>query len=306
MYKEIEYSSGKYNLIYKEMINESINRVINGEYDYNYVSSKGVKELREKIVEFTNIKDITYHDILVTNSSSDSIRVIASLLNRGDTILVEEFTYFGAIDIFNQYELNVIKVKLNSDGIDINDLKDKIKKHNPKMIYVIPTFNNPSGITWNELIRKEFIDIINEYNVSVVEDDPYSLISYDNKKYTKLIELDNKHIIYISSFSKYIAPSFSVGYIISNKSILDKLYLIKRNELCSNGFIQYVVLDYLTYNDLKGIIKEKIREYKKCLKRSINYLNINGYDYKFIPKGGIFMLVEKDNKISRFNICYMK
>ena len=306
MYKEIEYSSGKHNLIDKDLINESINRVINGEYDYNYVSSKGVKELREKIVEFTNIKDITYHDILVTNSSSDSIRVIASLLSRGDTILVEEFTYFGAIDIFNQYELNVIKVKLNSDGIDINDLKDKIKKHNPKMIYVIPTFNNPSGITWNELIRKEFIDIINEYNVSVVEDDPYSLISYDNKKYTKLIELDNKHIIYISSFSKYIAPAFSVGYIISNKSILDKLYLIKRNELCSNGFIQYVVLDYLTYNDLKGIIKEKIREYKKCLKRSIKYLNLNGYDYKFIPKGGIFMLVEKDNKISRFNICYMK
>ena len=110
MYKEVSSSSGLYNLISKEEINKSISRVLNSEYDYNYVSNKGIKELRKEIVKFVDIKDITYHDILITNSSSESIRLIASLLNKHDTILVEEHTYFGAKQIFNNLGLNVIDV----------------------------------------------------------------------------------------------------------------------------------------------------------------------------------------------------
>ena len=306
MYKEVSSSSGLYNLISKEEINKSISRVLNSEYDYNYVSNKGIKELRKEIVKFVDIKDITYHDILITNSSSESIRLIASLLNKHDTILVEEHTYFGAKEIFNNLGLNVIDVKLNNDGIDTNDLKEKIDKYNPRMIYVIPTFNNPTGITWKNNVRKEFINVIKDKNIYVIEDDPYSLLNYTNESYEKLYNLDNKRVIYISSFSKYISPSFSVGYIIANKDILDRLYISKRSELGSNGFIQNVVLEYLKNNNLKELINKKVPLYKELIIKSKNYLNDNGYEIVYEISGGIFILVSKDNEISRFNICYMK
>lgn len=306
MYKEVSSSSGLYNLISKEEINKSISRVLNSEYDYNYVSNKGIKELRKEIVKFVDIKDITYHDILITNSSSESIRLIASLLNKHDTILVEEHTYFGAKEIFNNLGLNVIDVKLNNDGIDTNDLKEKIDKYNPRMIYTIPTFNNPTGITWKNNVRKEFINVIKDKNIYVIEDDPYSLLNYTNESYEKLYNLDNKRVIYISSFSKYISPSFSVGYIIANKDILDRLYISKRSELGSNGFIQNVVLEYLKNNNLKELINKKVPLYKELIIKSKNYLNDNGYEIVYEISGGIFILVSKDNEISRFNICYMK
>ena len=305
MYKEIDYYSGMHNLINKELIDKSVIRVINSDYDYNYVSSKGIKGLREEIVKFSEINNISYHDVLITNSSSNSIKIIASLLNKGDTVLVEEFTYFGARDIFLNLGLNIVSVKLNSNGIDLDDLKEKIEKYNPKMIYVIPTFNNPSGVSWDEEIREGFISVIKNKEMIVIEDDPYSLINFSDTNYTKLIELDNK-IIYISSFSKYIAPGFSVGYIICKANILDKLYLIKKDDLCSNGFIEHVVLDYLKNNDLKMLIKEKMYIYKQCLNKSKRYLKSNGYDMVFIPSGGVFISIRKDNKIERFNICYMK
>ena len=165
MYKKVESSSGLYNLISKEEINKSIVRVINSNYDYNYVSNKGIKELREEIVKFIDINGVNYHDILISNSSSESLRMIASLLNKGDTILVEEHTYFGAKEIFTNLGLNIISVRLNVNGIDIKDLKDKIDKYNPRMIYVIPTFNNPTGIVWKNDIRRKFINIIKDKDI---------------------------------------------------------------------------------------------------------------------------------------------
>ncbi len=305
MQEEIDYSSGLHNIIDKELINTSINNVINGNFDYNYVSSKGIKELRKEIVKFTDIDSVSYHDVLITNSSSQSLQIITGLLRENDTILIEENTYFGAEEIFHLKKLNIIRVKVNTIGIDIEDLKLKIEKYNPKMIYVIPTFNNPSGISWDNDIREKFIDAIKDKNIIVIEDDPYSLISYENNQYKKLYELDNNHVIYISSFSKYISPCFSVGYIISNKKTIDKLYLIKKIDLCTNGFIQFVVLDYLKNNNLKELLKEKSKEYKNLLDKSIKYLDDNNFTYKYIPKGGLFMLVTKEDITNRFNICYL-
>ena len=174
------------------------------------------------------------------------------------------------------------------------------------MIYVIPTFNKPSGISWSNKVREEFVNVIKNTNILVIEDDPYNLISYDEKKYNKLYELDKTHIIYISSFSKYISPAFSVGYIICKKELLDKLYLIKKTDLCCNGFVQNVILDYLKNNNLKKLISKRLPLYKIFLKRCLKYLDKNDYKYDFFPTGGLFMIVKKDNQIKRFNICSLK
>ena len=181
-------SLGIYNLIDKDKINESISRVTNSGINfYTYVSPKGLKELRIKISDFLfdawNYK-ADDKDILITNGSQQSINLLVySLINDGDTVFIEQPTYFGAIEVFKKRNINLIGINLTEDGFDLKELEEKIKKYNPKMIYTVPTFNNPTGYSWSNEKRIEFLKIINKYNIIVIEDDPYSYINFTNYKY---------------------------------------------------------------------------------------------------------------------------
>ena len=327
MYARKNKSCGNYNIIDYVGINKSINNVINSNIDFNiYTSPKGLKELR---IEISNILkfDVNYNNIVITNGSQQSINLIARcLVKDNDVIFMEQPTYFGAIDIFKKRNIKLIGITLNEDGLNLKELESKIKKYSPRLIYTIPTFNNPTGYSWSDKNRKEFLNIINKYNILVIEDDPYSLINLTNKKYKSLYELNNgKNIIYLGTFSKVISPSIKVGYIISNESILNKILDYKKSyDLCTNTFIQYVVLDYLKSNNLYEKMQKKIKKYKKLLKNSIkNVKNNYKIDYFTKSKGGLFYLVKfkdniendefengsiyyinkKVNNISRINIC---
>lgn len=295
-------SLGIYNLIDKDKINESINRVINSRIDFNtYVTPKGLKELRIKIADFLyhawNYK-VDDKNILITNGSQQSINLIAySLLNAGDTILIEQPTYFGAIDVFQKRNMNLIGVDLTEDGFDLKDLEEKIKQYLPKMIYVTPTFNNPTGYAWSNEKRKEFLRLINKYRIIVIEDDPYSYINFTNYKYHTLYELNNgRNIIYLGTFSKLISPSINVGYIICESKYMNAIYSYKKSfDLCTSAFFQYVILDYLTNYDVLKLIRFKIPKYKKLLNDSITNIKYsckNEIISYTKSKGGLFYVVK--------------
>ena len=326
-------SLGIYNLIDNIGINKSINNVISKNLDFNtYVSPKGIKELRIEICKFLyNIwnYNINYKNMLITSGSQQSINLIASsIIKDNDTILIEQPTYFGAIDILKKRNINIIGINLQENGLDLNMLENKILKYSPKLIYVTPTFNNPTGYAWTNENRENFLNIINKYNILVIEDDPYSLINFTNYKYNSLYQLNQgKNIIYLGTFSKLISPSINIGYILSCKNYIDKIYSFKKSfDLCTNAFLQYIVLDYLENNNLIEIIENKIPLYKILLQKSIldlkkSYKNQIKYISK--PKGGIFYLVEfynyinenvfengsnyyineNHNNITRINIC---
>ena len=299
-------SLGIYNLIDKDGINKSINNVINSNIDFNtYTSSKGLKELRLEISNFLykiwkyRIDD---NNLLITTGSQQSINLIASaLINDGDTLLIEEPTYFGAIDIFKKRNIKLVNVGLKEDGLDLLELEKKIKKYSPKFIYVVPTFNNPTGYSWSNKKRREFLKIINKYNILVLEDDPYSLINFTKTNYKSLYNINKgKNIIYLGTFSKLISPSINVGYIISDKVGL--LFSYKKVfDLCTNAFSQYIVLNYLKNNILEKVVNDKIVLYKKALKISIKKLT-EDYNEEVVffskMKGGLFYLVKFKNKIN--------
>ena len=188
-------------------------------------------------------------------------------------------------------------------GLVLKDLEDKISEFKPKLIYVTPTFNNPTGYAWNNEYRQEFLKIINKYNLLVIEDDPYSLINFSDYCYKSLYELNaGKNIIYLGTFSKYISPAINVGYILCSDEIMTTLYTYKESfDLCTSLFVQYVVLDYLKNNKLMAVIKNKISIYKNLLNKSIIELkelckeDIVSYT---IPQGGLFFNVKFKNKIS--------
>lgn len=302
-------SLGIYNLIDKEKIDESIKRVLSKDIDYNtYSTPKGLKELREKISEFLMSNwecNVNYNNMLITSGSQQSINLVAySLLEEGDTILIEEPTYFGAIEVFKKRNINLVGVGLKEDGVDINDLERKVKKYSPKSIYVTPTFNNPTGIAWTNQKRAQFLEIINKYNVLVLEDDPYFLINFTNEKYKSLYEInEGKNIIYLGTFSKIISPGINVGYILTEIENINKICSFKKSfDLCTSIFTQYVILDYLENYNLNELMKKRIPKYLSlldgCLKKIKSEYNNEILDYTK-PKGGLFFLVKFKNDIDR-------
>lgn len=306
-------SNGLYNIIDNEGINESIRNVLDSKNNYyTYASPKGLKELREQICNFINEDNefkSNYSNMIITSCGQQSLNLISyALLEEGDTILIEEPTYFGAIDVFKKRKLNIVGIEITKKGINLEELEEKIKRYKPKMICVVPTFNNPTGYVWEDNLRKDFLAIINKYNMWIVEDDPYSLINFTNKKYHSLYDLNKgEKVIYLGTFSKYISPSINVGYILCNNDIMiNKLYEYKDSfDLCTSLFIQYVILDYLKNNNLRNIIKNKIKLYKRQYELAKEYLN-SLYKDKIISytdmKGGLFFLVYFKDKINDCNL----
>ena len=301
-------SSGLYNIIDESGINKSIMSVISSGVHFNtYTTPKGIKELRIEISRLLNSLwgcEINYQNMLITSGSQQSINLMVySLLKDGDTVLIEQPTYYGAVDVFKKRSVSVVGVKLQDNGIDLEDLETKIKEHNPKLIYVTPTFNNPTGDAWDIGSRLKFLEIINKYNVLVIEDDPYSLINYTDEEYPSLYKLNNgKNIFYLGTFSKYISPSITVGYILSSSEYLETIYSFKESfDLCSSLFSQLVVLDYLKNNDLVKVVKDKVPVYKTLLDKSKSELIEKfGNDIELFSniKGGIFFTVKFKSAIT--------
>jgi len=299
-------SLGTYNLFDNKGINKSIENVLKGNINFNtYTTPKGLKELRIEISKFLYRiwnYEVDYNNMLITTGSQQSINIISSsLINDGDVVLIEQPTYFGAIDVFKKRNIKLVGIDLQEDGLDLVELERKIIKYSPKLIYVVPTFNNPTGYSWSNKNRKQFLKIINKYNILVLEDDPYSLINFTKVKYNSLYNLNKgKNIIYLGTFSKLISPSINVGYILSDK--VDLLYSYKKSfDLCTNALSQYIVLDYLKNNALEQVINKKISFYKKALKKSVKELS-KDYNNQIIffskTKGGLFYLVKFKNKIN--------
>ena len=296
-------SLGIYNIFDNKGINRSIENILKGNINFNtYTTPKGLKELRIEISKFLYRiwnYEVDYNNMLITTGSQQSINIISSsLINDGDVVFMEQPTYFGAIEVLKKRNIKLIGIDLQEDGFNLVELEQKIIKYSPKLIYVVPTFNNPTGYSWTNKSRKKFLQIINKYNILVLEDDPYSLINFSRSEYKSLYNLNKgRNIIYLGTFSKLISPSINVGYVLFDK--INLLYSYKKSfDLCTSAFFQYVVLDYLRNNRLEKIIDKKIVVYKKALKKSIKKLTEdNNNQIVFISniKGGIFYLVKFKN-----------
>jgi len=300
-------SLGLYHIIDTEGINRSINNVLSSGIDFNtYTSPKGLKELRMEISKFLNEiwnYRVNYRDMLITTGSQQSINLIAySLLNEGDIVFIEQPTYFGAIDVFKNRKVHLIGMDLTENGFDLKILEDKIMKYHPKLIYVTPTFNNPTGYSWSNHYRKKFLKLINKYHILVVEDDPYYLINYTKQKYKSLYELNKReNILYLGTFSKYISPSITVGYILLNNELLETMYSFKKSfDLNTSLFTQLIVLDYLQKNNVRELMNHRIPIYKKLLDETIEDLK-NNYSEHMLSyskvKGGLFIHIKFKNQV---------
>ena len=207
--------------ILREISNDILRKETRGIEALQYGPTAGALDLREVIVEqLLEPKGVhTSPDrIMVTVGGLETISLTCELfIDPGDIILVEKPTFVHAIETFEMFEAKCVGVEMDDDGMIMEDLEDKIKKYNPKMIYVIPTFQNPSGRTLCLERRKRLAEIAAEYDVLVLEDDPYRDIRYSGEDLPPIKSFDTSgNVVLGNSFSKIFSAGSRLGYMVAN------------------------------------------------------------------------------------------
>ncbi|RUL50756.1 MULTISPECIES: PLP-dependent aminotransferase family protein [Lysinibacillus] len=251
---------------------KSINHAIeeNGAKLFQYSTTEGYLPLRQYIAAKYNKSyglDIAPEDILITTGSQQALEIISKvLLDKGDGVVMEEPGYLGAIQAFTMSEPNFYTVPLEEDGLNVEQLKNTLQSNpNIKFIYVVPNFHNPTGITYSKEKREAIYDVVKDYDVVLIEDDPYGDLRWNGEllPYIGAGRLENS--VVLGSFSKIVTPGMRLGFIITkNKELLHHINTAKQaTDLHTNIFSQIVVHDYLVNNDLDAHVSKIIALYQE-------------------------------------------
>jgi len=285
----------------QEELKISMNRIADkfGAKIYQYSTTLGLDSLRQYIADRYNRiwnMNISTENIIITTGSQQALDLIGKVfINEHDNVMVEKPSYLGLLQAFCLYRANFVTTKLNDDGLDIEDLKNTMKTYKPKAAYLIPNFQNPTGLTYTAENRKKVFDVIKDEDMILIQDDPYGELRFEDKPRIPYIGLNqSEKNIYLGSFSKIVTPGMRLGYIIANKEIIKMLETAKQaSDLHSNIFGQYLISDYLYNNDLDKHI-EKI----KALYKSQAAAMVGAMDEYFPktvkfthPEGGMFTWV---------------
>ena len=285
----------------QEELKVSMNRIAEkfGDKIYQYSTTTGLDSLRQFIVDrykkLWNM-DITTDNVIITTGSQQALDLLGKVfLNEGDKVMVEKPSYLGLLQAFCSYRANFAPTKLADDGLDIDELKQTLKEQKPKLAYLIPNFQNPTGLTYSAQNRIDVFEAIKDENMLLIQDDPYGELRFEDTPRIPYIGLNQSDKnIYLGSFSKIVTPGMRLGYIIAHKEIISLVETAKQAaDLHSNIFGQYLISDYLHNNDLDKHI-EKIKTLYKSQSSAMveamkKYFPSN---IKFtIPKGGMFTWV---------------
>ncbi len=232
-----------------------------------YGTTEGFLSLRQRLVEYVRDVGITGIDTdntLVISGGQQGIDLLSkALLNKGDVVLVEDPTYLAVLPIIDSYEGRAVGVKACAEGLDLDDLEKKIVAYKPKLLYVVPTFSNPTGRTYTEENRKAIAKLTAKYGVIVLEDDPYGKLRFSGKAVPSLKSFDaDNNVVYISSFSKIISPGLRVGVAVGDKAILRKMAIGKQGtDLHTSNLAQKIVEKYLEKGYLTPNVEKSLPLY---------------------------------------------
>ncbi|MFV0315157.1 MAG: PLP-dependent aminotransferase family protein [Anaerotignum sp.] len=271
-----------------------------GRVALQYAATEGIPAFRQKIADRMKAKnniDTDIDHILVTSGSQQGLDFSARVfLNKGDVVLLESPSYLGAVNAFKACEPNFKEIPTDNNGMIMEELEKVLAStENVKMIYVIPDFQNPSGRTWTLERREKFMEIINKYEIPVVEDNPYGELRFENENMPSLKSLDTKGlVIFLGTFSKILAPGYRLGWVCAEEKILEKYNFIKQScDLQASTISQLETNTYLEmYNLDEHVekIKSVYRKRRDCMLKAMdeNFPKECTWTH---PDGGLFTWV---------------
>ena len=226
----------------------------NGAEALQYGSGQGHPKLRDQICDVMALEGIRANpdDVLVTTGSQQALDLISRIfLDPGDVVLVEAPSYVGALGTFQQYEASVAHVETDDFGLVPQGLRDAIAAlrgagRTIKFLYLIPNYQNPSGVLLPAERRTEILNICRESGIFVVEDNPYGLLGFDEPSPNAMRAQDSENVIYLGTFSKTIAPGLRIGWALVPSSLKEKLIIASESSiLCPSNFAQLAISSYL-------------------------------------------------------------
>ena len=275
----------------------------NGPDSLQYGTTEGDPLLRKMLVERHNSQGlkISIDNLIITSASQQALDLISKVfLDPGDYVLCGLPSYLGGINAFSLYGAKLKGISLDEHGMKPDELEETIiilkeLGRKIKFIYVIPDFQNPSGITLPDSRRLKIIEIAEKYDLLIVEDSPYRELRFEGEPQKLMYGLDTTgRVISLCTFSKIFAPGFRVGWVIGHPEILDKLVMAKQTaDLCTSPFVQKIIARYMQKGLLEKNLKKTINLYRVRRTHMINCLR------KYMPagvtwtepQGGLFLFV---------------
>lgn len=289
--------------VLRDVTNEAIDRF--GHQCFAYSVTGGLDSLKQSIVDhYLSYKGMgeasTENMIIVTGSTQCFDMAGKVLLTPGDTVLMEDPSFVGTMAAFSMFEPNIVGVKADDIGMDLEDLEAKIIQHHPKLIYVVPTFGNPSGKTLPPERRKKIAELAAKYNVYVMEDDPYGDIRFYGERLKPIKAYDEgDRVIYVQSFSKIFVPGLRLAFAMVPKDLYKEMIFAKQTtDMHTTILSQYIAQVYLDKDLLWPNIQRLSNFYKKrwdvCKKnmdlyfpKNVKYVDTQGgyFTWLTLPEG---------------------
>lgn len=280
-----------------------------GEKAMQYSATEGIRPLRDYVANRLNHihgKSLDRDNILITSGSQQALDILGKVfLDQGDKVLVEEPTYFSALNVFRSYEVAINGCETDEAGVV---LPEEWHHEKLKFAYYIPDFQNPSGRQWTKERKMAILNKHKETGIPLIEDCPYSEINFQDEKQVSMLSMDTEGlVIHLGSFSKVFCPGLRVGYIVGDKDLIAKCALMKQSmDLHTSTMTQYLLLAYLekylledNINKVKGLYKHKRDVMIEAV--SSEFGEIASY---VVPNGGMFLWVTLPSHINTRKLYY--
>lgn len=263
-----------------------------------YGITEGYPPLRKAVADRLSAKFATgkeFDQVIITSGGQQGLELVCKVLcNEGDTVLCESPSFIGGLNAFRSYNVSLKGIELESDGINLEKLEHALKtEKNVKMLYLIPTFQNPAGICTSLEKRKKIYELCKQYGVIIIEDNPYGELRFAGEEIPTIKSMDTEGlVVYCGSFSKILSAGMRIGFVCAPAEIINKMVVCKQiSDVHTNQFFQMLVAQYMETCDLDGHIKTIRANYKnKCglMVRSLE----EHMDERVIftrPEGGLFL-----------------
>ena len=269
-----------------------------GSSAFQYDATEGFGPLREVLVAHLALKGVqaTAQEILISSGSQGVLDALGKILiGKGDLVAVEAPTYVGALQAFTPYEPRYLQLETDEDGLIPEALEAVLRANPVKFIYLVPTFQNPTGRTLSLARRKQVAQIIQRYNALLVEDDPYSDLRYAGKPVPPIQTFAPEHVVYISTLSKTFAPGLRIGFCVAPELLRHWLIIVKQGvDLHTSTYNQALAAEYVGGGYLQRHLPNIIALYKPRQQAMLQALDRHfpeGFTWSQ-PEGGMFIWVE--------------
>jgi 2-aminoadipate transaminase len=296
-----------------EAVRDAYSRVLSSDVSaLQYGLTEGYLPLREAIAARLGRQGIPVSapEMILTTGSQQAIDLLCRILiDPGDAVLVEAPTYLAALQVLGSYRADIHVVESDEQGMLPEQLEEQLRVHRPKLLYAVPTFNNPSGATWSKERREQAVELCRKYGVLILEDNPYGEITFDETPgaYPPTLAAIDRNldghscVVYTGTFSKIVAPGLRTGWITGPSELIRVVARAKQAaDLHSSAIDQRALHELLQTFDLEGHIRLISREYQSRMKLlSAELASRNWEGASFLePRGGMFLWLTLSSHIN--------